>query len=73
MSRSSRFQGDIEGALKLMTMSVEATSPQDPESLAWHYAQIGNLLLQTNDIHSNLQGHDAESDFTPATAGDEKT
>ena len=31
------------------------------------------VLLQTNDIHSNLQGHDAESDFTPATAGDDQT
>jgi 5'-nucleotidase/UDP-sugar diphosphatase len=31
------------------------------------------VLLQTNDIHSNLQGHDAEVDFTPATTGDDQT
>ena len=31
------------------------------------------VLLQTNDIHSNLEGHDAVLDFTPATAGDDQT
>jgi tetratricopeptide (TPR) repeat protein len=29
-----------------MRMAADATSPRDPESLAWHHAQIGNLLLQ---------------------------
>lgn len=31
------------------------------------------VLLQTNDIHSNLEGHDAVLDFTPATANDDQT
>src|SRR5581483_8638350 len=31
------------------------------------------ILLQTNDIHSNLEGHDAVLDFTPATTGDDLT
>jgi 5'-nucleotidase len=31
------------------------------------------VLLQTNDIHSNLEGHDAVLDYTPATAGDDQT
>ena len=31
------------------------------------------ILLQTNDIHSNLEGHDAVLDFTPATTGDDQT
>ena len=31
------------------------------------------VLLQTNDIHSNLEGHDAVLDFTPATANDDLT
>ncbi len=31
------------------------------------------ILLQTNDIHSNLEGHDAVLDFTPATTGDDET
>jgi 5'-nucleotidase len=31
------------------------------------------ILLQTNDIHSNLEGHDAVLDYTPATTGDDQT
>ena len=31
------------------------------------------VLLQTNDIHSQLQGHDAVLDYTPATVGDDAT
>lgn len=31
------------------------------------------LLLQTNDLHSYLQGHSPEVDFTPATTGDDAT
>jgi len=31
------------------------------------------ILLQTNDLHSNLEGHDAVLDFTPATTGDDQT
>jgi len=29
-----------------MQRAAEGTSPNDPESQAWHYAQIGELLLQ---------------------------
>jgi tetratricopeptide (TPR) repeat protein len=54
------LQGDLEGALWLMTMSAEATSRQDVEGLAWTHAQIGNLYL--------LQGRleDAEREFDHA-------
>jgi 5'-nucleotidase/UDP-sugar diphosphatase len=31
------------------------------------------VLLQTNDIHSNLEGHPAVLDYTPATSGDDDT
>ena len=44
------LQGQLDGAIASMRMAAEATGAQDPESLAWHYAQIGNLLLQKNDI-----------------------
>jgi tetratricopeptide (TPR) repeat protein len=39
------LQGDLPGALRLMTMALEATSPNDPESLAWHHVQLGALHL----------------------------
>jgi tetratricopeptide (TPR) repeat protein len=48
-SRSSyarELQGDLTGALRLMQMAAEATSPQDPEGLAWNHAQIGHLYLE---------------------------
>lgn len=39
------LRGDINGALQAMRMALEATSAHDPESQAWHRAQIGHLLL----------------------------
>lgn len=45
-SYARELQGDLDGALRLMQMSAEATGPQDPESLAWHHAQIGHLFLE---------------------------
>jgi tetratricopeptide (TPR) repeat protein len=44
------LQGHLDAAIASMRMAAEATGVQDPESLAWHYAQIGNLLLQTGDV-----------------------
>ena len=54
------LQGDLDGALRLMRMSAEATSRQDVEGLAWTFAQIGNLYL--------LQGRldEAEREFSHA-------
>jgi tetratricopeptide (TPR) repeat protein len=54
------LQGDLEGAVRLMRMSAEATSRQDVEGLAWTFAQIGNLYL--------LQGRldEAEHEFSHA-------
>ena len=54
------LQGDLDGALRLMQMSSEATSRQDVEGLAWTYAQIGNLYLQQGRLD------DAEREFNHA-------
>ena len=40
------LKGDLEGALEYMRRAAEGTSPNDPESQAWHYAQMGDLLVQ---------------------------
>jgi tetratricopeptide (TPR) repeat protein len=37
--------GDLEGALQYMRMAADGTSAHDAEGQAWHYAQVGNLLL----------------------------
>ncbi len=47
---AQELQGRLQEAIRSMSMAVEATGAQDPESLAWHDAQIGNLLLQTGDV-----------------------
>jgi tetratricopeptide (TPR) repeat protein len=54
------LQGDLDGAVRLMHMSAEATSRQDLEGLAWTHAQIGNLYV--------LQGRldEAEREFSHA-------
>jgi tetratricopeptide (TPR) repeat protein len=45
-SYARELQGDLRGALQAMQMAAEATSAQDPESLAWHHAQLGHLYLE---------------------------
>jgi tetratricopeptide (TPR) repeat protein len=42
------LQGDLPGAIAFMRMALEATSARDPESLAWHRAQLGHLYLAAN-------------------------
>jgi len=49
-SYARELQGDLAGALRLMRMAAEATPPQDPESLAWHHAQLGHLYLEDGRI-----------------------
>lgn len=43
------LQGELPDALRVMRMAAEATNPSDLESRAWHYAQIGNILLKMGD------------------------
>jgi tetratricopeptide (TPR) repeat protein len=44
------IKGDLDGALDYMQRAADGTSPNDPESQAWHYAQIGDLLLQLGRV-----------------------
>ena len=50
VSYARELQGDLPGALRTMQMASEATSPQDPESLAWHHAQLGHLYLEMGQL-----------------------
>ena len=49
-SYARELQGDLRGALQAMQMAAEATSAQDPESLAWHHAQLGHLYLELRQL-----------------------
>jgi tetratricopeptide (TPR) repeat protein len=49
-SYARELQGDRAGALELMKMAAEATTPRDPESIAWHHAELGQLYLAMGQI-----------------------
>jgi tetratricopeptide (TPR) repeat protein len=49
-SYARELQGDLRGALQAMQMAAEATGAQDPESLAWHHAQLGHLYLELGQL-----------------------
>ena len=57
---AQELQGRLQDAIRSMRMAADATGAHDPESLAWHYAQGGNLLLQTGDTDA------AEREFARA-------
>lgn len=57
------LQGDLERALATMKMSAEATSAHDPESQAWHYAQVGNLYFQLGRL-AEAQREYERAEFT---------
>jgi tetratricopeptide (TPR) repeat protein len=46
VSYALELKGDLDGALDYMRMAADGTSAHDAEGQAWHYAQLGNLLLQ---------------------------
>jgi tetratricopeptide (TPR) repeat protein len=46
------LQGRLHEALRHMKRAAEATSAHDPESQAWHYAQLGHLYLELGDVDS---------------------
>ena len=50
VSYARELQGDLVGALQTMRMAAEATSAHDPESLAWHHAQLGELHLEMEQL-----------------------
>ncbi|MFM8532100.1 MAG: tetratricopeptide repeat protein [Acidimicrobiia bacterium] len=40
------LKGDLEGALDDMQKAADGTSPNDAESQAWHFTQVGDLLFK---------------------------
>jgi tetratricopeptide (TPR) repeat protein len=50
--------GDVDGALDLMNMAIQSTSPSEVEDSAWILTQMGHLQLSVgrlNDAEKNLQ------------------
>ena len=52
------LQGNLDGAVTAMRMAIEATSPQDPEGIAWAWSQLGALHLQKGEIDQAATAYD---------------
>jgi tetratricopeptide (TPR) repeat protein len=55
------LQGNLNGAVEAMTLAADATPPDDPEALAWHHAQVGDLYLRLG------KSHEAETEYIAAS------
>jgi tetratricopeptide (TPR) repeat protein len=55
------LQGNLTGALESMTLAADATPPDDPEALAWHQAQVGDLYLRLGKLHEAETAYIASS------------
>ena len=61
-SHALEIQGDLAGALDYMQRAADGAWSNDPESQAWHYAQLGELRLQLGRLG------DAKREFEHAAA-----
>jgi 5'-nucleotidase len=66
-------QGDGDGSSPPVDASPADASPADASPPDAGPQTFKVVLLQTNDLHSYLEGHDPEIDYTPATTGDDAT
>ena len=64
------LKGDLEGAMEVMQMAVQAASPREPESAAWVNSRMALYLLQAgNFTAANLSCEAAlnyQADYAPA-------
>lgn len=57
-------KGDLDGALEYMRRAADGTSSNDAESQAWHYVQVGELLMQLGRAaEARLEFERAEATF----------
>ena len=47
---AQELQGRLDDALRTMERAAGATGAHDPESQAWHYAQLGHLHLEMGNL-----------------------
>jgi tetratricopeptide (TPR) repeat protein len=63
-SYALEIKGDLDGALEYMRRAADGTTPNDAESQAWHFAQVGELLLQLGHrVEARLQFEHADATF----------
>ena len=59
------LQGNLSGAIESMRLAADATPPDDPEALAWHHAQVGDLYLRQGKLHEAAAEYIAASQAFP--------
>lgn len=59
------LQGDLAGAIEVMKLAAGATSPTDPEALAWAHAQVGDLYLKLGKVREAKEEYAAASHAFP--------
>jgi tetratricopeptide (TPR) repeat protein len=59
------LQGNLAGAIEAMTLAAGATSPTDPEALAWAHAQVGDLYVQRGQLREAKAEYAAASQAFP--------
>jgi tetratricopeptide (TPR) repeat protein len=59
------LQGNIKGAIQAMTLAAEATSPTDPEGIAWTRSQLGDLYAQSGKTREAKEQYIAASQAFP--------
>ncbi len=62
ISYARELQGNLDEAIRLMSMALEATGPNDPESIAWHHAQLGHLHLTQGNLDAAARDY-AHADY----------
>jgi tetratricopeptide (TPR) repeat protein len=55
------LQGNLSGAIDAMRLAADATAADDPESLAWHHSQVGDLYLRVGQLP------EAEAEYVAAS------
>ena len=59
------LQGNLKGAVEAMTLAAGATSPTDPEALAWTRSQVGDLYMQLGKLYEAKAEYAAASQAFP--------
>ena len=59
------LQGNLTGAVAAMILAADATSPTDPEALAWTRSQLGDLYVQLGKLHEAKAAYAAASQAFP--------
>jgi len=57
--------GDLDGAIEMMSMAVNSSSPRDPDSAAWVITRLGILQFQAGKIEEATQSCDAALQVRP--------